>query len=140
MIGTQIPTPGSDIRASTSGFREFGIRGLRDFPHCLPESADAIAKSLVLAQAVSWARTPTALFPQSLTGAWVEANLRTLATPSFTNLVTANYFADPIDCLELVRQDELAVGSAAPSILSILPFPASSACIGLRANNHLVAV
>ena len=82
----------------------------------------------------------TALFPQSLTGAWVEANLRTLATPFFTNLVTANYFADPIDYLELVRQDELAVGSAAPSILSILPFPASSACIGLRANYHLVAV
>src|SRR5438874_10659893 len=82
----------------------------------------------------------TALFPQSLRGAWVEANLRTLATPSLSNLVTANYFADPIDCLELVRQDELAVGSAAPSILSILPFPASSACIGLRANNHLVAV
>src|SRR5205809_6983117 len=92
-----------------------------------------------LAQAVSWARTPTALFPQSLTGAWVEANLRTLATPFFTNLVTANYFADPIDYLELVRQDELAVGSAAPSILSILPFPASSACIGFRSNNHLVA-
>src|SRR5256885_16776133 len=43
---TQIPRPGSDIRASTSGFREFGIRGLRDFLHCRPESADAIAKSL----------------------------------------------------------------------------------------------
>src|SRR5213079_1300939 len=80
-------------------------------------------------QAVSWARTPTALFPQSPSVAWVEANLRTLATPFFTSLVTANYFADPIDYLELVRQDELAVGSAAPSILSILPFPASWACI-----------
>ena len=91
-----------------------------------------------LAQAVSWAQTPTALFPESLTGAWVEANLRTLATPFFVNLVTGNYFADPIHGLELVRQDELAVGSAAPLILSILPFPASSVCTGLRASNHLV--
>src|SRR5207253_6982683 len=88
------------------------------------------------AQAVSWAQTPTALFPESLTGAWVEANLRTLAIPFFVNLVTGNYIADPILGLELVRQDELAVGSAAPLILSILPFPASSACIGLGASNH----
>jgi hypothetical protein len=55
------------------------------------------------------------------------------------NLVTGNYFADPTDCLELVRQDELAMGSAALSFLYILPLPASSACTGLRAGNHLVA-